>query len=1130
MRPCPLRGLLLAGCAFIAIAPQTIAPAARAADPLMEGFRDPPASARPRVWWHWMNGNITQEGVDLDLAWMKRVGIGGFQNFDAALSTPQVVDRRLAYMTPEWKAVFRHTAERAEQLGLEMAIASSPGWSETGGPWVKPEQAMKKLAWSQTTIEGGRRFQGLLAAPPKTTGPFQNLPAELGGIVGHQGDQPLPTYYADAAVIAYRTPETAPAPLPVARSSAGPVDAAVLADGDLTTTVKVAAAPGKPSWILFDYGAPQTMRSARVATGVISIFGSSGLKARLEASDDGTSFRPVADIPIGKAPQQTASFPAVTARYFRLMLSRAEGPPLPFDAAAPGADYSLLVAMFATGRSGPPPYELSEFSLSPVARVNQFELKAGFGLAPDYYVLEAPDRAAVTGPAPGDVIDLTSRMGPDGRLDWTPPKGRWTVLRLGYSLTGTENHPATLEATGLEVDKLNKADVKAYMDTYLDRYAEILGPDLMGAHGVRALLNDSTEVGPENWTADMLAEFQQRRGYDPRPWLPTLTGAVIGDGVKSDAFLYDFRKTVAEMIAENHYAVVAEAAHARGLITYGEALEDRRPTLGDDLEMRRYTNVPMAAMWIYDRAKGPKPSHMADIRGAASVAHLYGQNLVAAESMTAAMAPWAFTPRDLKTVIDLEFALGVNRPVVHTSVHQPLVDKKPGLSLSIFGQYFNRNETWAEQARPWVDYMARNGFMLQQGRFFADVAYFSGEEAPLTGLYGEHDTPDLPHGYGFDFVNAEILAHRLTVQDGMLVAPTGARYRLLYLGGSSRRMTLATLRKIHDLAEAGAVIAGVRPQASPDLMDDVAAFNSLADSLWSSGTTVKAVGLGKVIAVTDPDAALAQLGLARDFDAGRPEPDAEVMFVHRRLDDGDLYYVDNRKARPERLEARFRVAGKVPELWRAETGTSEPVSYRIDGGLTTVPLTLAPDEAVYVVFRKPAAAAALTVSAPTETLVATLAGPWSVAFEPGRGAPVSARFDQLGSWTQNADPGIKYFSGAATYAHDLTVTAKQLKTGGRIMLDLGDVRDLAEVRVNGTRVATPWHAPYRADLTAALKPGLNHLEIKVVNAWVNRLIGDKQPGAAKVTFTVLPTYTAGAPLRPSGLIGPVQVVSVRPGA
>ena len=395
--------------------------------------------------------------------------------------------------------------------------------------------------------------------------------------------------------------------------------------------------------------------------------------------------------------------------------------------------------------------------------------------------------------------------------------------KAGFALV--PDHPATAEATGLEVDKLDRAHVRSYIETYLDRYAKVLGPTRMGAQGVRALLTDSIESGPQNWTESLPAEFKRRRGYDLTPWMPALTGVIEASAADTDRFLYDFRRTLAELIADNHYGQIAESAKARGLILYGESLEQGRPVLGDDMEMRRHTTVPMAAMWTYSAKQGaPTPTRYADIRGAASVAHIYGQNLVAAESLTSAFAPWNFAPRDLKPMIDMEFLLGVNRPVIHTSVHQPLLDKPPGLTLAIFGQYFNRNETWAEQAGAWVSYLSRTAYLLQQGQFAADVLYFYGEEAPLTALYAEHVTPDAPAGYGFDFANPDVLLNRLKVSDGSLLSDSGMRYRLLYLGGSSSRMTLSVLKRIEALVRDGATVVGQRPTESPSLTDDQHVF------------------------------------------------------------------------------------------------------------------------------------------------------------------------------------------------------------------------------------------------------------------------------------------------------------------
>jgi hypothetical protein len=496
--------------------------------------------------------------------------------------------------------------------------------------------------------------------------------------------------------------------------------------------------------------------------------------------------------------------------------------------------------------------------------------------------------------------------------------------------------------------------------------------------------------------------------------------------------------------------------------------------------------------------------------------------------MTASMNPWAYSPNDLSRVIDLEFVSGVNRPVVHTSVHQPVDDKVPGISLFIFGQYFNRHETWAEMARPWVDYMARNALILQQGRNFADVAYIYGEEGPLTGLYAETPVADAPKTRAYDFVNADVLADALRNEGNELVTPGGARYRTLYLGGSSRRMTLGTLRRIAALAEGGATIVGLKPEGSPSLTGadkaGQAEYAALVGKLWP-GTPMAQVGQGRVIAATDIDAALDTIGVGPDFSFAGASADAQIPFLHRRLADGDSYFLVNRGAHAETFEARFRVTGKAPEIWHADTGTSEMVSYRIENGQTIVPLTLGVEDSLHVVFRKPAPADALAIKKVVPAEAARLDGAWTVAFQPGRGAPATATMAALAPLDENADSGIKYFSGVASYVKDF-VTPKGWKRGQPLWLDLGEVRELAEVVVNGKPAGTVWHAPYRLDIGAQAKPGRNTLQVRVANLWVNRLIGDQQKGAQKLTWTPLPTYRADAPLRRSGLIGPVALLTV----
>jgi hypothetical protein len=1087
-------------------------------DLLHEGFQNPPQEARPRVWWHWLNGAISEQGIKQDLDWLHRSGIGGVQIFYGAMpNNDGVVTPPVRYMSPEWKTAFRSAVAQAADKGMEVTIPTSAGWSETGAPFVKAADGMKKFVWTESDVVGGRRFQGILPRPSDASGPIGGIEFGENRLThGAIGPQP-PRLYVDSRVIAYHVPATEP--LPKVTTSKGEVPAAGLFDRRLVKAIEIDRPSNKnPGWVRFDYPRPVTLRSLTVVLEPKKpeIAVSTEIPAWLEVSEDGVTFRKVADITAGSFTQNTNSFAPVTGRIFRVVLQPAPAT-LPALDMAPGALLQPGLALSPPGKM----LTISEMALSSDARIERFEEKAGFASLPDYYAVPTP----AVGPRDVidrlSVIDLTSRMKADGTLDWTPPKGRWRVVRLGYSLTGHMNGPTTAEATGLEVDKLSAPRVQAFMKQYLDEYAQTLGPDLVGKRGLQATLNDSIEAGFQNWTDDILDQFAKRRGYDPAPWLPVLTGRIVDSAAASDAFLYDFRRTLTDLMAEAHYGSVAQIAHARGLTAYGEALEaPNRPSLGDDLAMRSHADVPMGAMWMFKPGRGPQPAHAADIKGAASAAHLYGRTYVGAESMSSMFQYWAASPRELKHVADTEFALGVNRFSIHSSVHQPLIDKAPGLSLWLFGQYFNRNESWAEQARPWVDYLARTSWMLSQGRYAADVAYFYGEEAPIVTLADQGRLKDAPTRYGYDFINADALAGLTSVKDGTIVTPSGMRYRVLQLGGASQRITLPTLRRIAELVEAGAVVVGDKPSSSPSLADDIGAFKVLADRLWSGGPETR-VGAGRVLSAMPVEAAFARIGVTPDQEVLGQAGNA-LRFLHRVLDEGDLWFVSNPEGNAFTGDVAFRATGRAPELWDAETGTNSPLSYRTENGRTIVPLRLAGSGSALIVFRQPTDQTTRTVTPPAERTLATIDGHWSVTFQPGRGAPEGAVKMPAGSWTDSKETGIRYFSGVATYSR--TVRVPRTKAGSRTILSLGEVNDLAELWVNGTHVRTLWHAPYRADVTDALRRGDNRFEIKVANRWVNRLIGDAQPRAAKIGWIVAPAYSAKAPLLPSGLKGPVTLI------
>lgn len=1098
-------------------------------DLLAAGFAQPPAAAKPRVWWHWMNGNITKVGIKLDLEWMQRIGIGGFQNFDASLGTPQVVEQRLAYMTPEWQDAFSYTTQLADQLGLEMAIAGSPGWSETGGPWVKPEQAMKKLVWSETRIAGGKSFNGQLPKPPTTSGPFQHMPHTELALSGRR-DMPHVEFYADTAVIAYRAPTrdvSMQRLAPEVTTNNGVVPLNALIDGNGTTQVTVPMS-GDIAWIQYAFAQPQTIHGVTFGVehaGLPLIIGGIPEVAELQVSDDGVQFQKVANLTAIRGGlsqdigQGTTALPSTTARFFRVVMSR----PKPLQS-GPEIDLSAF-GMPAI----PPPteFKVNEFVLQTQAVINRFEDKAAFAVGTDLYAAATPAAPADTVIAQQDVIDLTAKMRADGSLNWQPPgdesSAEWIVLRMGYSLTGACNSPASNEATGLEVDKLNRSAVRDYLENYLDQYKRASG-GLMGRRGLEYMITDSWEAGAQNWTNDMMAEFKRRRGYDMRAWLPVLTGRVVQSAADSDRFLWDFRTTLGELLIDNHYTQIAQSLRQRGMGLYSESHESGRAFIGDGMQVKRGASVPMGAMWTQlPGVDNEQYGYNADIRESASVAHIYGQNLVAAESFTAGSGAWAWAPEYLKSTADKELAMGLNRFIIHTSVHQPVLDKQPGLGLGPFGQWFTRNETWAEQAGPWIQYLARSSYLLQQGRFVADVAYYYGEDANVTALFAKTHPP-VPAGYNFDFINADVLRNVLQVNKGELITPSGMRYRVLALDDNAHHMSLPVLRKLAKLVAAGAVVVGERP-TSPSLADDEKEYARLVKQLWGEGGEHR-VGKGVVYSGRSLDDVLRMLNINADFEHSKPQSDTHLLFVHRQLSDGELYFVDSRNDRQQQVEASFRVAGKQPELWHADTGVREAVSYRVIDGRTIVPLSLQPYEAVFVVFRKNTAQLELTLPTVNESVLATLSTTWGLSFQPHRGAPEKLQWNALQSWSESSDAGIKYFSGTGTYTQTVMADASWFKANTRLWLDLGKVMNIADVRVNGQPLGIVWKAPFRVDVSDVLKPGTNQLEIKVTNLWVNRLIGDQQPNAqTKYTFTTQAFYKADSPLLPSGLLGPVQLIA-----
>lgn len=903
---------------------------------LYEGFRNPAKEYGPRVWWHWMHGNVTKDGIRKDLEWMDRVGIAGFHQFNAQLNpTDVIVDRRIELFSPEWDEMFSYALDVADSLGLEVSIASSPGWSITGGPWVSVEDAQKKLTWRALEVNGGKRIRTTLPEPYEFSGPFQEIPQYPDDIYRYR-------FYRDIAVIA------------------------VCTDG-----------------------------------------------------------------------------------------------------------------------------------MTPADTVAKWQNKAGF-VIDSKVSSHSPATAALN--AARQVMDISDKV-KDGRLDWKAPRGKWTVYRFGYNLLGRCNGPVEKAGKGLEADKLSREAMERYYKDYLSLMDK--ASDHRLGKTVKYLMIDSYEAGKGTWTPDLPAQFKARRGYDLIPWLPVLAGVVVGSAEQSDDFLFDWRRTLGELIAENHYDLAGEILKGYGMGFHAESHESATAFIGDGMMPKRNAAVPMGAIWVNfnNGWYSSNPTAEADIRESASVAHIYGGNICAAESFSVNSRPsvkghfpaYQCHPGNLKRLADAALSSGLNRFILHCSPHQPRDDRFPGLGLGSFGNWFNRHETWAEEAKPWHDYLARSCYLLQQGRYVADIAYLYSEDSNVTARFKEGRVP-VPFGYSYDFVNSDILRNVLKAENGAVVSPGGGIYRLLVIDGGIDRMTESLRRRISELKDAGVAICDTRGR------DAAEAITSALDSL----------------------------GISPDFNI-RERPDTcrrDVRFVHRSLPTADIYWVGNISPTGGTFEMSFRAVGARVSVWDPDGGERHPVRFRTESGRTALTLDMTEDDAKFIVVDKcgkPCSEGETLWSNEAGTPALPIGGPWKISFQAGRGAPESIDLLELSPLNTHADSGIKYFSGTAVYSTDFEYKPDDTRTG-ELILDLGKVCHMARVVLNGVDLGLLWHAPYSCEVGQTLVKGLNHIEIAVTNDWANRLIGDSSlPKERRITYTPWQFYGPDAVIPESGLLGPVTI-------
>ena len=1047
---------------------------------LEAGFMNPAEKVQTSVYWYWISGNISEEGVKKDLYSMKEAGINRAFIGNIGLEGIHTPYKTVPFYSEEWWKILHAALKTATELGIEIGIFNSPGWSQSGGPWVKPEQAMRYLASVKAEVSGGKQVEVVLAKPDKD--------------------------FQDVRVIAFPSVEKKATRLSAANAK---VTSAMslqnlnsLIDGDKETAVLFTEKSEKPVAIDFRTDQPFTLRSLQIFPARQPI----QTNARLLVKENG-GYRMLSEFKIDR---------------FNANLNVGFDPYAPVVISVPETTASEFRLELANTASGTGLGEVEFLSLPAVERYPEKTLAKMFQTPlPYWHEYQWPVQPEVGDPSlvidPGKVLDISAFLQGD-RLIWKAPAGEWTILRTGMLPTGVTNSPADPEATGLEIDKMSRKHVEAHFEAFMGEiYRRIPAEDRACW---KVVVQDSYETGGQNFTDDFLSEFQARYGYDPLPFLPAYEGYVVGSEDRSDRFLWDLRRLIADKVAYDYVGGLRDVCHKYGLTTWLENY-GHWGFPGEFLQYGGQSDEIGGEFWSFGDLGN------IENRAASSCGHIYGKQKISAESFTSGGTPFSCYPAMMKQRGDRFFTEGINNTLLHVYISQPSEEREPGMN-AWFSSEFNRLNTWYPQMDLFTSYLKRVNYMLQQGLNIADVAYFIGEDAPkMTGIVD----PELPKGYQFDYINAEVIERDLFVKDGLLTLPHGTQYRILVLP-KLETMRPELLAKIKKLIEDGAVVLGPAPKRSPSGESFPTAdrqVEKLAGELWSGldGRSVKAVkrGKGELLFGMTMEEALKYIGCVPD--CGLPA-DAPVLYGHRSAGDADIYFISNQKDEMIEIRPEFRIRSRQPELWDATTGRIRTLpAYEVTAAGTVVPLKLYPYESAFIVFRRSATKAeetGLQLNYPVLQTLVRLDAPWKVSFEEKRRGPASQTFARLEDISKNENPDIRYYSGTIWYETEFKL---KKKPEGELYLNLNDVGVMAKVKINGQYAGGVWTAPYRVNVTDLVRKGKNKVEIEVVTTWMNRLIGDSGlPESERKTWTPCNSWKPTDTLQKSGLVGPVYIECV----
>lgn len=1032
------------------------------------------------VWcyWYWINSDISKEGITKDLEAMKKAGIGG-----ALIGNINPGNRngKLLMLSDDWWSHMVHAVTEGKRIGVDIGIFNCAGWSQSGGPWVDSTKAMRYLTYSETNIEGGKEVKIKLKQPKKEFQDTHTL-AFKSSDIERKSTQFIPTKVT---------------------ANWKDIDAETLIDGIINDS-KFIPQKNNPLEIRFSLNEKITARH-------ISITPSQEFKCDVEvfAIVDGKEkfikkikfdrSRMSANVgPIIKGAYVT-TLPNIITQEFKLKCTNFRSSKENYGFAEINFSEAPILDKYIEK-------QLGKMYPSPRPKWNTYMFNTQNKLVSKEGVIQS-----------NEVIDISDKIDSNGNLKWSAPKGSWTILRLGMTPTGTKNLPAAPQAIGYEIDKMNAELVKYHFDNFVGEFLKRIPEDSKSAF--KYVIADSYEQGSQNWTDNYQEKFEEKYGYNPIKYLPVLSGRIVGSVEESERFLWDLRRGVADDIAYEYVGALKEKSNENNLKTWLENYGHR----GFPSEFMMYggqSDLVSGEFWNEGSLGNT------ECKAASSTAHAYGKPIASAEAFTSKGKPFLRHPAMLKKRGDWAITQGINHFVLHVYIHQPDDNRKPGVN-AWFGTEFNRQNTWFSQADTYFDYLRRCQHLLQKGKYVADVCYFISEDAPM--MTGGR-TPEIPDGYSFDYINAEVILNRLTVKDGRFVLPDGMSYKVMVLP-PLKTMRPNLLHKLEELVSQGGVILGPKPEKSPSLENYPACDNEvreIANKMWSAdykdGKMKKGYGNGMIWDGYQLSDIFADLNLSKDVDIPENTP---LLWTHRKSSEMDIYFLSNQSDEDLEVAPIFRTNKNFkPELWNAVTGEVRKLSnYKITSTGIQVPLKIVGSQSWFVIFNntKEELKEQKNNFPEYKTLVA-LEKDFKVDFlNKEIGPKETVLFNDLIDWSTSDNEKIKYYSGTAVYTK--TFTVNQDLEDNDVFINLGKLSVMAKVKVNDTYIGGVWMDPYRLNISEAIKKGDNKLEIEVVNLWRNQLIRDmSRPKNEKYTWvTTGRIKPEDAKLETSGLLGPIKI-------